>query len=153
MIQPRPASKLLPPKDMPEFDKAPVLRVRAMPADTNPAGDVFGGWVLSQMDAAGAMTAARRTQGRVVTVGIEAMKFHAPVFVGDEMNCYARVTRVGRSSLDIRIDAWVRRYLTDEPHKVTEGIFSYVAIDNHRRLRPSETWGWQRDDEHGSDWS
>ena len=137
---------------VPEFNKAPVLRVRAMPADTNPAGDVFVGWVLAQMDAAGAMTAARRTQGRVVTVGINAMSFHAPVQIGDELNCYCRVTKVGRSSVAVTIETWVRRYLTDVPHKVTEGVFTYVAIDAQRRPRPSSGWGWHRDDEH-SDWS
>jgi acyl-CoA thioesterase YciA len=141
-----------PNESMPEFDQAPVLRVRAMPADTNPAGDVFGGWVLAQMDAAGAMTAARRSQGRVVTVGIEAMTFHKPVLVGDELNCYARVIRVGRSSIAVAIDTWVRRYLTDEPYRVTEGVFTFVAIDSQRRPRPSDTWGWQTDDEHG-DWT
>ena len=145
------ASKLLlvPPVDMPDFDMAPVLRVRAMPADTNPAGDVFGGWVLSQMDAAGATTAARRSQGRVVTIGIESMKFHKAVLVGDELNCYCKVIKVGRTSIVVDIDTWVRRYLSDEPFHVTEGIFTYVAIDQLRRPRPSDTWGWHGDGRDG----
>ena len=137
---------------VPAFNKAPVIRTRAMPADTNPAGDVFGGWVLAQMDAAGAMTAGRRTQGRVVTVGIEAMSFHAPVLVGDELNCYCRVIKVGRTSVTVGIEAWVRRYITDEPHKVTEGVFTYVAINAQRQPRPSGSWGWHRERDH-SDWA
>ena len=151
-MTPPKAVNLSPAPELPEFDRAPVLRVRAMPADTNPAGDVFGGWVLSQMDASGAMTAARRSQGRVVTIGIEAMKFHKPVLVGDELNCYCRVIKVGRTAITVDIDTWVRRYLTDEPHHVTEGIFTYVAIDEKRRPRTSDTWGWHREDEH-HDWS
>ena len=145
-------TQLVSPANMPDFDRAPVLRIRAMPADTNPAGDVFGGWVLSQMDASGAMTAARRSQGRVVTIGIEAMKFHKPVLVGDELNCYCKVIKVGRTSISVEIDTWVRRYLSDEPFHVTEGIFTYVAIDQMRRPRPSDTWGWHNDD-HDDEWS
>lgn len=107
-----------------------------MPADTNPNGDIFGGWVLGQMDLAGGLAAARRARGRVVTVGIEAMSFHQPVCVGDEISCYANILRVGRTSIRIKIDAWVRRWLTGVQHKVTEGVFTYVAIDERRLPRP-----------------
>ncbi|MBI1207970.1 MAG: acyl-CoA thioesterase [Azospirillum sp.] len=134
---------------MPEFDMAPALRVRAMPCDTNPSGDVFGGWLLAQMDAAGALTAARRSQGRVVTVGIEAMTFHKPVCVGDEVNCYTRILAVGRTSVRVGISIWVRRYLTDEAHLVTDGVFTYVAIDQCRQPRPSQGWGWIDESGHG----
>lgn len=136
---------------IPQFELAPALRMRAMPCDTNPSGDVFGGWLLAQMDAAGALTAARRSQGRVVTIGIEAMTFHKPVFVGDELNCYTRVLAVGRTSIRVGIDVWVRRYLTDEPHLVTDGVFTYVAIDAERRPRLSQTWGWHDDSGHYGD--
>lgn len=113
----------------------PEVRAVAMPADTNPNGDVFGGWVLGQMDLAGALAAARRAQGRIATVGIEAMAFHQPVCVGDVLSCYATILKVGRTSIRIRVDAWVRRWLTLDVARVTEGEFSYVAIDENRRPR------------------
>ena len=84
----------------------PMLRTIAMPADTNPRGDIFGGWLLSQMDLAGASAAIQRARGRVVTVAIDAMTFHEPVFVGDELSCYARVARVGRTSIAVDVVGW-----------------------------------------------
>lgn len=117
-----------------DLNRGPALRAIAMPADTNPNGDIFGGWLLSQMDLAGGMVAKRRSGGRVATVGIEAMTFHKPVFVGDEVSCFATVERVGRTSIRIRIEAWVRR-LTGETARVTEGVFTYVAIDENRAPR------------------
>jgi acyl-CoA thioesterase YciA len=120
----------------PNHGRDPALRTFAMPADTNPNGDVFGGWVLAQMDLAGAIAAVRTAQGRVATVGIEAMSFHRPVLVGDEVSCYTKVLRIGRTSIQIQVDMWVRRYLTGEDFHVTEGVFSYVAIGADRKPRP-----------------
>ncbi|ACI98774.1 MULTISPECIES: acyl-CoA thioesterase [Rhodospirillales] len=122
---------------MPDFDRdAPALRTFAMPRDLNGNGDVFGGWVLSQMDVAGGVIAARRAQGRVATIGIEAMKFHRPVSLGDEVNCYCAVERVGTTSIRVKIDVWVRRGAASQAYKVTEGVFTYVAIGEDRRPRP-----------------
>jgi acyl-CoA thioesterase YciA len=114
----------------------PALRAIAMPADTNQRGDIFGGWLLSQMDLAGGIAAIRRSRGRVATVAIASMTFRRPVFVGDEVSCYAEVIKVGRTSMTIKIESWVRRGTGDEAFKVTEGIFSYVAIDEMRQPRP-----------------
>src|ERR1700686_589263 len=101
----------------------PALRAIAMPADTNPHGDIFGGWLLSQMDLAGSTVATRRACGRVVTVAITAMSFPRPVYVGDEVTCYATVETVGRTSLTVKIESWVRRGIGDEQIQVTEGTF------------------------------
>jgi len=123
-------------QQVPDFGNGPALRAMAMPADTNPSGDIFGGWLLSQMDIAGGSTARQIAQGRVTTVGIEAMTFHAPVLVGDEVSCYTTVLRIGRTSIRIKIDTWVRRGDQFEHIQVTEGVFTYVAIDENRRPRP-----------------
>lgn len=112
------------------------LRTVAMPADTNPRGDIFGGWILSQMDIAGGILAHQRAQGRTATVAIESMKFHLPVFVGDVVGCYGAVMRTGRTSMAIKIEAWARRGHSAEMVRVTEGVFTYVAIDEQRRPRP-----------------
>jgi acyl-CoA thioesterase YciA len=114
----------------------PALRAIAMPADANPSGDIFGGWVLSQMDLAGGTVATRRARGRVATVAITGMTFHLPVLIGDEVSCYAEIVKIGRSSLTVRVESWARRGASDEQVKVTEGIFTYVAIDPDRRPRP-----------------
>lgn len=114
----------------------PALRAIAMPGDANPNGDIFGGWLLAQMDLAGGSVASQRAQGRVATVAITGMTFHMPVFIGDEVSCYAEITHIGRSSMTIRIESWVRRHLSCERVRVTEGIFTYVAIDAARRPRP-----------------
>ena len=116
-------------------------RAIAMPADTNPFGHVFGGWLLSQMDLAGGTHACRRAQGRTATVAVEAMTFHQPVFVGDEVTCYTDVLRVGTSSIAILVEAWVRRNgLDDLLVKVTSATFTYVAIDDQsqKRIVPPE---------------
>jgi acyl-CoA thioesterase YciA len=113
-----------------------ALRTIAMPADANPNGDIFGGWLLSQMDLAGGVLAKESALGRVATVGIEAMKFHKPVMIGDEVSCYCRVVRIGNTSVTVHIESWVRRSIGRERHKVTEGMFTYVALDDHRRPRP-----------------
>ena len=113
-----------------------TIRTTAMPADTNPNGDIFGGWLMGQMDIAGGSTAIQRAQGRVATVAVDAMTFHKPVFVGDEVSCYTRIERVGNTSISIRVETWVRRARTRELIKVTEGTFVYVAIDGNGRPRP-----------------
>ena len=112
------------------------LQTVAMPADTNPRGDIFGGWILSQMDIAGGILAHQRAHGRTATVAIETMKFHLPVFVGDMVGCYGKVVRTGRTSIAIQIEAWARRGDSGEMLRVTEGVFTYVAIDEQRRPRP-----------------
>ena len=114
----------------------PALRAIAMPADANPNGDIFGGWLLAQMDLAGGSFALQRAQGRVATVAVTGMTFHLPVFIGDEVSCYARLLRVGRTSLTVHVESWVRRHLSNERVKVTEGTFTYVAIGTDRRPRP-----------------
>jgi acyl-CoA thioesterase YciA len=114
----------------------PTLRAIAMPGDANPFGDVFGGWLLAQMDLAGGTTATRRAKGRTATVAITAMSFHRPVFVGDEVTCYAEIIRIGRTSLTVKIESWARRRTSAEYVKVTEGIFTYVAVGDDRRPRP-----------------
>ena len=113
----------------------PALRAIAMPADANPHGDIFGGWLLSQMDLAGGAAARRRAKGRTATVAITAMTFHRPVFIGDEVTCYAQIIKVGRTSITVKIETWVRRNLKGERIKVTEGTFTYVAIGPDRRPR------------------
>ncbi|MSO72372.1 MAG: acyl-CoA thioesterase [Rhodospirillaceae bacterium] len=105
------------------------LRVLAMPADTNPSGHIFGGWVLGQMDIAGGFHAAGHVGGRTATVAVDAMVFHKPVQVGDEVTCYTRVVKIGRTSISIIVETWVRRSRVGEPIHVTEGRFTYVALD------------------------
>jgi acyl-CoA thioesterase YciA len=107
----------------------PTLCSIAMPMDTNPHGDIFGGWLVSQMDLAGSAAATRRAKGRVVTVAITAMSFHRPVFVGDEVACYAEVVKVGHTSLTVKIESWACRGIGDEHIAVTDGMFTYVAVD------------------------
>lgn len=107
-----------------------TIRTLAMPSDTNPAGDIFGGWVLSQMDLAAGISAGQRAQCRVVTVAVESMSFIRPVKVGDILGVYTEVARVGRSSIDIHVEAWVRRGRIGMREKVTEAIFKFVALDD-----------------------
>ena len=107
-----------------------AVRTLAMPADTNPSGDIFGGWLLSQMDIAGAMVARQMTKRRVVTVAVNAMEFHEPVYVGDLVTCYAEVVRTGKTSITVRVAATARRRDLGEVVKVTEGTFVYVAVDD-----------------------
>lgn len=107
-------------------------RTIAMPRDTNPGGDIFGGWLVSQMDLAAGSIASVVAGGRVVTIAINALTFHKPVFVGDEVSCYAEVIRIGNTSMDIHVETWVRRSLTKTSLKVTEGTFTFVAIDENR---------------------
>jgi len=116
--------------DTPEFAPRtePALRAVAMPADTNPHGDIFGGWLLCQMDLAGTIVATRRALGRVVTVAITAMNFHRPVMVGDLVTCYCNIEKIGNTSITVKIESWVQRGLGDTQIKVTEGIFTYVHV-------------------------
>jgi acyl-CoA thioesterase YciA len=113
-----------------------TVRTIAMPADTNANGDIFGGWVMSQMDQAGGIAGVDRAQGRVVTVAVDAMHFISPVRVGDVLCVYTQVERVGRTSMVIRVEAWARRFQTQAREKVTVATFTFVAIDAQGRPRP-----------------
>jgi acyl-CoA thioesterase YciA len=113
----------------------PVIRTIAMPADTNPSGDIFGGWLMSQMDLAAGNVAARRSRGRAATVAVEAMSFLSPVAVGDEVSLFANIARVGRTSLRIEVEAWRRARESELTTKVTEAVFTFVAIDGDGRPR------------------
>jgi acyl-CoA thioesterase YciA len=105
-----------------------VIQTIAMPRDTNPSGDIFGGWLMSQMDLGSSILAAREARSRVVTVAMEGMSFLQPVRVGDRVACYGRIDKIGRTSMRIPIEVWVTRYQTGERVKVTHGVFTYVAI-------------------------
>jgi acyl-CoA thioesterase YciA len=114
-----------------------AIRVMAMPADTNASGDIFGGWLMSQVDIAGSIIARRRANGRIVTVAVDSFQFHQPVFVGDLISCYASITRVGRTSLTVNVKAYAERQgTTHESIQVTEADLTYVAVDAQRRPRP-----------------
>ncbi|KQN03714.1 acyl-CoA thioesterase [Sphingomonas sp. Leaf25] len=114
----------------------PALRVTAMPADTNPYGDIFGGWIMSQMDMAAGLVAARHSKGRAVTIAVDAMQFYAPVAVGDEVSVYADLIKVGRSSMTIAVEAWRRDRFGEAVDRVTQARFVFVAIDADRKPRP-----------------
>ncbi len=113
-----------------------TVRLIAMPADTNANGDIFGGWVLSQMDQAGGIAAVERAKGRVATIAVEAMTFIRPVKVGDVLCVYTAIDRVGRTSMKIHIEAWARRFSSHVREKVTDAYFTFVAIDEQGRPRP-----------------
>ncbi len=113
-----------------------VIRTLAMPADANPSGDIFGGWVLSQMDIAGGITASQRARGRVATVAVTAMTFHLPVYVGDVLCVYTEIEKVGRTSITVAIEAWALRGRLHERVRVTEGRFVFVAIGEDGRPGP-----------------
>ncbi|MFZ1774123.1 MAG: acyl-CoA thioesterase [Rhizobiaceae bacterium] len=106
-----------------------TLRTLAMPADANAAGDIFGGWVMAQMDLACGIRAAERAKGRVVTAAVKEMSFSAPVKIGDTLCVYSHIERVGRTSMVLRLEAWAQRYLSDAMHKVTDAEFIMVALD------------------------
>jgi acyl-CoA thioesterase YciA len=119
-----------------------VIRTVAMPADTNPAGDIFGGWLMSQMDLAAGNMAGRVAQGRSATVAVEGMHFLRPVKVGDEVTLYATLTDVGRTSMHVHIDVWARPRYTNDAAKVTEAEFVFVALDENgspRQIKGDET--------------
>lgn len=113
--------------------RIPAMRLVPLPENTNANGDIFGGWILAQMDLAGGKSAWFRAQGRVVTVGIESMSFHKHVAVGDELSIYTDLVRVGNTSLTYKIESWARRKETGNYVKVTEGIFTFVKIDRDRQ--------------------
>jgi acyl-CoA thioesterase YciA len=107
------------------------IRTLAMPADTNQNGDIFGGWLLSQMDIGGGVFASKTTRSRTVTVAVEAMNFRKPVYVGDLVSVYANLVRVGRTSITVHLEAWVVRRREMQSILVTDGNFTYVSIDDH----------------------
>ncbi|WP_121062539.1 acyl-CoA thioesterase [Chachezhania antarctica] len=119
-------------------DCAPTIRVVAMPADTNPAGDIFGGWLMSEMDKAAGTTAAMRAHGRCATIAIDKVTFLLPVKVGDEVSVYTDIVHVGRTSMNIHVEAWRRTRYGSASQKVTEATFTFVALDEHARPRPIE---------------
>ena len=129
-------------RDLPtEPDGVLTLQTVAMPADTNSGGDIFGGWVVSQMDLAAGTTAAQRARGRCATVAIEALRFHSPVLVGDLFSVYTEIRKTGRTSITMHVEAWARRQRTGEKVIVTEGDFTFVAIAESgvtRVLPPAE---------------
>lgn len=118
-------------------DEHPTMRLPARPRDTNAAGDIFGGWIMSQVDLAGGIAASRRANGRTVTVAVNSFHFHKPVYVGDLISCYANVTKVGNTSMTVVVDVFAERY----PHrtecvKVTEATLTFVAVDENGKPRP-----------------
>jgi acyl-CoA thioesterase YciA len=115
---------------------APLIRMIAMPADANPAGDIFGGWLMAHMDLAAATLATRRARNRVVTAAVEAMSFLLPVVVGDEVSFYGEIISTGRTSMKVHIEAWRRRREEEDEFKVTEATFTLVAIGPDRRPAP-----------------
>lgn len=121
-------------------DKQPTLRVATMPADTNPAGDIFGGWIMSQVDIAAGVVASQRSRGRVVSVAVNAFAFKQPVSVGDVVSFYAEVVRVGRTSMTVDVEVFALRHPTDPlVVKVTEATLTYVAVDLQGRKREIPT--------------
>jgi acyl-CoA thioesterase YciA len=113
-----------------------AIRVVAMPKDTNPSGDVFGGWLISQMDLSGGVFCRKIAKGRVVTVTIESMTFKEPVFVGDTLCCYVSLVKIGKTSITTYIEAYVNRDFEDTRIKVTEGEFKYVKMDENEKPSP-----------------
>jgi acyl-CoA thioesterase YciA len=119
------SDKSSPPRD-------PAIRMIAMPADANPSGDIFGGYIMSLMDLAGANTCYERAGGRIATVAVKEIEFHVPVLVGDEVTCFADITRIGRTSITARVETWAKRRAGGDRFLVTEGEFTYVRIDEER---------------------
>ena len=125
---------------MPTKPSAPhgtlTVRTIAMPADTNANGDIFGGWVMAHMDQAGGIAGVERAQGRVVTVKVDSMTFIAPMQVGDVLEVYTHIESIGRTSMKIRIEAWAQRFHTTHRDRVTEALFTFVAVDDNGKPRP-----------------
>ena len=128
------STPLATPTAMPEGN--PSLRTIAMPADANPDGDIFGGWIMSQMDISSGVFAAHVAKGRVVTVAVDAMTFHKPVYIGDDVSCYCSVAKRGNTSITVDVEAWVRRHHSDTVAKVTQGMFTFVAVDSNGKPKP-----------------
>ena len=120
--------------------KDPTLRVVPMPSDANYSGDIFGGWIMSQVDIAGSIPAARLAKGRIVTIAVNSFLFKQPVMIGDLVSFYAEVVKVGRTSITVDVEVYAQRRSLHETVKVTEATLTYVAVDSERRPRPlSET--------------
>lgn len=132
------SSSPTPPENaLPPADQIPILRVMPMPADANVHGDVFGGWIMAQVDIAGAVVAARRAAGRVATVAVNAFTFRQPVFVGDLLSFYAKIIKTGTTSITVSVVVYAERQrLESDVVKVTEAVLTYVATDNQRKRRP-----------------
>ena len=128
--------------DAPEVPEIPhgeiVTRTVAMPKDTNPNGDIFGGWLMAQMDLGSGILASKTAKTRVVTVAVDGMSFLRPVRVGDTVACYAWVESIGRTSMKIPVEAWVQPYRRTEQTRVTRAVFTYVAVDQEGRPIPVE---------------
>lgn len=119
------------------LDREPTLRVIPMPKDSNAAGDVFGGWIMSQVDLAGSVLAAAHAKGRIVTVAVNSFVFKQPVFVGDLCSFYSNIEKIGRTSMQIYVEVYAQRRLQpDDVAKVTEAYITYVAVDENRNPRP-----------------
>jgi acyl-CoA thioesterase YciA len=114
------------------------MRVVAFPADANSYGDIFGGWLMSLMDSGAGLVAARKAKGRAVTIAMDGLEFHRPVKVGDEVSVYAEITRIGRTSMAIKTQAWRRERHSEEDEMVTSATFTFVAVDNAGKPRPIE---------------
>ena len=117
-------------------DACPAIRVTAMPGDANPYGDIFGGWLMGHMDLAASSLASRHAAGRAVTIAVEGMTFHRPVFVGDEVSFYAELVSVGRTSMKVEVQAWRRARDGEDTYQVTQATFTFVALGPDRRPRP-----------------
>lgn len=113
--------------------QSPAIKVIAMPKDANPDGDIFGGWVISMMDLAGAIVARDVSKNRVVTVAVNNMSFHLPVYIGDCVECYGEVVHVGNTSIRVKVETWVERRNDRKREKVTEGEFVFVALGKDRK--------------------
>lgn len=111
------------------------LQTVAMPRDTNASGDIFGGWLLSQMDTAGAIAASEIAKGKVATVAVDKMSFMVPVKVGSVVACYTEILSIGRSSIQVQVEVWIKSPWSEEMTKVTDGLFVFVAIDENGRTR------------------
>jgi len=118
------------------MDRKLTIQVVAMPSDANPDGDIFGGWILSQMDLAAGVVAQKEARCRVVTIAIDSMVFKNPVHVGDRICCYAEMIKVGTTSMKIKVEVWVTDKMTDDRRQVTEGLFTFVAIDENGKPQP-----------------
>lgn len=113
-----------------------TVRTMAMPKDTNPIGDIFGGYLLSQMDIAGGIYTQKIAKGRTVTIAVDSMTFHKPLNVGDILCCYCDTIKIGNTSIAVKVEAWTIRKFQSDREKITEGVFTYVAIDSNRKPRP-----------------
>ena len=130
---------MMPETTLPD-DQEPVIRIIPMPQNTNPNGDIFGGWIMSQADLAGSIVAVQRIKGRMATVAVNSFVFKKPVFVGDLVSIYGAITKVGNTSITVALEVYAERRMigdfTGEVVKVTEAEFTYVAIDENRRPHP-----------------